>query len=151
MIDLIVIGGGAAGVFAAIQAKAAHPEASVLLLEKSAVLLSKVRVSGGGRCNVTHACFEPRKLVEFYPRGKRELLGPFHRFSPKETLRWFEERGALLKAEPDGRIFPVSDCSETIIATLLGEAEGSGLRFEPSSGSNGFCRGFRSCFRIRRY
>ncbi len=122
MIDLIVIGGGAAGMFAAIQAKIARPEASVVLLEKSAVLLAKVRVSGGGRCNVTHHCFEPRKLVESYPRGAKELLGAFHRFSPRQTIDWFEERGAKLKAEADGRIFPITDCSETIIETLLKEA-----------------------------
>ena len=113
--------------FAAIQAKAARPEAEVVLLEKSAVLLAKVRVSGGGRCNVTHACFEPRKLVENYPRGAKELLGPFHRFSSRETVQWFEERGAKLKVEGDGRMFSVTDSSETIIATLLGEAKRIGV------------------------
>lgn len=122
MIDLIVIGGGAAGIFAAIQAKTAYPAASVVVLERSAVLLAKVRVSGGGRCNVTHHCFEPRKLIEAYPRGSKELLGPFHRFSPRETVDWFETRGTKLKVEADGRMFPVTDCSETIIETLLKEA-----------------------------
>src|SRR5690606_32081346 len=127
MIDLIVIGGGAAGIFAAIQAKAAYSTARVVLLERSAVLLSKVRVSGGGRCNVTHHCFEPRKWVEAYPRGAKELLGPFHHFSPKETIEWFEERGAQLKVEGDGRMFPVTDSSETIIETLMGEAKKLGI------------------------
>jgi predicted Rossmann fold flavoprotein len=120
--DFIVIGGGAAGVFAAIQAKEANPKAKVLLLEKSAVLLAKVRVSGGGRCNVTHSCFDPRLLVQNYPRGNQQLLGPFHRFQPRDTIAWFEERGVPLKTEADGRIFPCSDQSESIISCLLGQA-----------------------------
>lgn len=122
MNDLIVIGGGAAGVFGAIMAKTAHPEASVLLLEKTAVLLAKVRISGGGRCNVTHSCFDPALLVKNYPRGDRELLGPFHRFQPRDTIQWFESRGVVLKTEADGRIFPATNKSETIIETLLKEA-----------------------------
>lgn len=116
--DQIVIGGGASGVFAAIAAKEAAPEASVALLEKSATLLAKVRVSGGGRCNVTHACFDPRRLVEYYPRGGRELLGPFSRFQPRDTIAWFEKRGVKLKTEEDGRVFPVTNTSETIIDCL---------------------------------
>ncbi len=123
MYDLIVIGGGAAGLFAALSAKAAHAKANVVLLEKSAVLLAKVRISGGGRCNVTHQCFDPTKLIQNYPRGGQELRGPFHRFQPQDTMQWFESRGAALKAEPDGRIFPVTDSSETIINTLLQEAK----------------------------
>lgn len=110
----IVIGGGAAGVFAAIQNKA-------LLLEKTARPLSKVRISGGGRCNVTHACFDPHQLILNYPRGGKELLGPFHYFQPQDTIEWFEKRGVLLKTEKDGRIFPVTDQSETIINCLLSQ------------------------------
>lgn len=121
--DLIVLGGGAAGIFAAINAKLAHPTANVLLLEKNAVLLTKVRISGGGRCNVTHACFDPKQLVKNYPRGEKELLGPFHVFQPSDTIKWFESKGALLKTEADGRIFPQTDQSETIIQTLLKEAD----------------------------
>jgi predicted Rossmann fold flavoprotein len=121
--DLIVIGGGAAGVFAALSAKAANPQAKVALLEKSAVLLAKVRISGGGRCNVTHFCFDPAQLIQNYPRGGKELRGPFHRFQPRDTMHWFETRGALLKAESDGRVFPITDSSETIIHTLLSEAK----------------------------
>lgn len=121
--DILVIGGGAAGVFAAITAKAAHPEKKVILLEKTAVLLVKVKVSGGGRCNVTHACFDPNLLVKNYPRGEKELLGPFHRFQPLDTIQWFESRGTELKTEGDGRMFPVTDSSETIIQTLLLEAK----------------------------
>lgn len=109
--------------FAALSAKAAKPAAKVVLLEKSAVLLAKVRVSGGGRCNVTHKCFDPAQLVQNYPRGGQELRGPFHRFQPQDTIQWFESRGALLKAESDGRIFPITDRSETIINVLLDEAK----------------------------
>ncbi len=127
MFDCIVIGGGAAGVFAAISAQSAHPSSSVLLLEKSAVLLAKVRVSGGGRCNVTHSCFEPAALIRNYPRGSKELLGPFHRFQPKDTIEWFSSRGVNLKTEEDGRIFPITDSSETIIDCLLNEARASGV------------------------
>lgn len=119
----LIIGGGAAGIFAAICAKAAHPEENVAVLEKSAVLLAKVRISGGGRCNVTHACFDPYLLVKNYPRGEKELLGPFHRFQPRDIVQWFESRGIKLKTEADGRIFPVTDSSETIIETLVNEAK----------------------------
>jgi predicted Rossmann fold flavoprotein len=123
MYDLIVIGGGAAGLFAALSAKAANPTAKVALLEKSSVLLAKVRISGGGRCNVTHFCFDPERLIQNYPHGARELRGPFHRFQPQDTINWFESRGAALKAESDGRVFPISDSSETIISVLLNEAK----------------------------
>lgn len=125
--DLIVVGGGAAGIFAALSAKAAKPMARIALLEKSAVLLAKVRISGGGRCNVTHSCFDPAKLIQNYPRGSRELRGPFHRFQPRDTMQWFESRGTALKTESDGRVFPVTDSSETIIRTLLDEAKSLGI------------------------
>lgn len=120
---ILVIGGGAAGFFSALVAKTASPSAHVTLFEKTARLLSKVRISGGGRCNVTHACFDPRELVKHYPRGHRELLGPFHRFQPRDTIAWFESRGVRLKTEEDGRIFPCSDSSEEIIQCLLAEAQ----------------------------
>jgi predicted Rossmann fold flavoprotein len=124
---IAIVGGGAAGIFAAITAKQLSPEASVIVLEKSAVLLSKVRVSGGGRCNVTHACFDPKQLVNNYPRGYRELLGPFHRFQPRDTIEWFESRSVALKIENDGRMFPVTDSSQTIIDCLLSEARELGV------------------------
>jgi predicted Rossmann fold flavoprotein len=127
MKTIIILGGGAAGIFSAISAKTAHPKASVLLIEKSAALLAKVRVSGGGRCNVTHACFDPRILTSFYPRGQKELLGPFHRFGPRSTIAWFEQRGVALKIENDGRVFPQSDSSETIIKCLITEAKTLGV------------------------
>jgi len=127
MHDLIIIGGGAAGIFAAITAKAAHPSLKVLVLEKTAVLLSKVRISGGGRCNVTHACFDPHILTQNYPRGTKELKSAFHRFQPRHMVEWFEERGVILKTERDGRIFPTTDRSQTIIDCLLNEANRLGV------------------------
>lgn len=123
----IIIGGGAAGVFAAIRCKTVDPPSRVILLEKTNQLLSKVRISGGGRCNVTHACFEPLQLAKHYPRGSKELVGPFHYFQPKDTLAWFEERGVLLKTEEDGRLFPTTDSSETIIRCLMSEASLAGV------------------------
>lgn len=117
-----VIGGGAAGFFGALAAKTFHPQAGVTIFEKSSQLLAKVRISGGGRCNVTHACFDPRELVKNYPRGHRELLGPFTRFQPRDTIEWFESRGVHLKTEEDGRIFPVSDRSQEVIDCLVTEA-----------------------------
>lgn len=127
MIRIVVLGGGAAGFFGAIKAKAENPDASVILLEKAAVLLSKVRISGGGRCNVTHACFDPKQLIQNYPRGSRELLGPFNHFQPQDTVEWFESRGVRLKVEDDGRMFPVTDSSETIIQCLMAEAKRVGV------------------------
>lgn len=119
----VVVGGGAAGFYAAITAKQFYPEVPVILLEKHGQLLSKVRVSGGGRCNVTSSCFEPKILIQNYPRGSKELLGPFNRFQPKDTIAWFQERGVDLKVEPDGRMFPTTDSSQTIIDCLMKEAK----------------------------
>lgn len=121
--DLIVIGGGAAGMFNAINVATLFPDKKVLVVEKSNKLLAKVKISGGGRCNVTHACFDPKELIRYYPRGARELLSVFSRFSPLETAMWFAERGVKLKTEEDGRMFPITDSSQTIIDCLLKEAE----------------------------
>ena len=125
--DLIVIGGGAAGFFTAIRVGELRPGSRILILEKGSKVLQKVRISGGGRCNVTHACFEPRQLVKNYPRGNRELLGPFHRFQPGDTIDWFEKHGVELKIEPDGRMFPVSDKSATIVDCLTQAALQAGV------------------------
>ncbi len=121
--DLIIIGGGAAGFFAALNVAKLSPKASVLLLEKSPNLLGKVKISGGGRCNVTNACFIPAELAKNYPRGRKELLGPFHQFQPADTFAWFEERGVQLKTEGDNRVFPESNSSQTIIDCFLNEAK----------------------------
>lgn len=134
MIDVAIIGGGAAGFFAAINIQQKHPRWRVVIFEKSATLLGKVKVSGGGRCNVTHACYDPTELVRYYPRGQRELLSVFKRFSPPDTLRWFEKRGVKIKAESDGRMFPVTDNSETIIHCFLNECRQSGVIIKTREG-----------------
>lgn len=126
---IIVIGGGAAGFFGAVTCASAHPYAQVTLLEAGRQPLSKVRISGGGRCNVTHACFEPALLVQNYPRGSKALRGAFTRFNAKDTVAWFESQGVKLKTESDGRMFPVTDDSETIVNCLVKAAEDAGVRF----------------------
>ena len=140
-----VIGGGAAGFFAAI-ACAETGGGPVVLLEKSSQLLAKVKISGGGRCNVTHACFDPAVLVTRYPRGGRELRGPLHQFQPTDTIAWFEGRGVKLKTEADGRMFPITDRSETIIQCLMDAASASGVEIFTRTGVVGAERsagGFR--------
>ena len=119
--NLIVIGGGAAGFFGAISAAQAGLQ-NILILERGPEILTKVRISGGGRCNVTHNCYEPRELVENYPRGIKNLMGAFHRFQPADTITWFEGQGVELKVEADGRMFPTTDKSETIINALTSAA-----------------------------
>lgn len=125
--DLIVVGGGAAGFFTAAHLKTLQPDAGILILEKQAQILQKVKISGGGRCNVTHACFDPKELTTYYPRGQKELLGPFHRFGPAETVRWFAERGVTLHTEADGRMFPSSNQSQTIIDCLCSHTLNKGV------------------------
>ena len=122
--DVIIAGGGAAGFFTAINIAEANPKARIAILERGKEVLSKVRISGGGRCNVTHACFIPNELVKFYPRGEKELRGPFNRFCSGDTIEWFEKHGVALKIEDDGRMFPVTDSSQTIINCFM-EAAGS--------------------------
>lgn len=128
---IIVIGGGAAGFFGAITCKAFDPESEVIILEKTNKLLSKVKVSGGGRCNVTHACFDNNVLLKNYPRGHKELRKTFQQFSTKDTIAWFQSRGVKLKTEADGRMFPVSDSSESIIECLVSEANMLGVKIWP--------------------
>jgi len=130
---LIIIGGGAAGFFAAINAAELNPDLEVIILEGSNNVLQKVKVSGGGRCNVTHACFTPNELVEFYPRGKKELRGPFHQFMTGDTMEWFENRGVLLKIEDDNRVFPASNSSQTIIDCFLESAKNAGVILKTST------------------
>jgi len=119
MYDIIIIGGGAAGFFAAINAAEKNKDLKIAILERGKDVLQKVRVSGGGRCNVTHACFEPATLINYYPRGKEKLLEPFRKFQPTDTIEWFENHGVKIKKEADGRMFPVSNSSQSIIECFL--------------------------------
>lgn len=129
----VIIGGGAAGFFCAVNAARMHPEAEVILLERTSKLLSKVKVSGGGRCNVTHACFDIVDMSKRYPRGGNFVKKAFHQFFTTDTIQWFEERGVKLKAEADGRMFPVTDSSQTIIDCLLREASIYGVKIRMNS------------------
>lgn len=117
--DVVIVGGGAAGFFTAINCAELNPKLKIAILERGGNVLSKVKVSGGGRCNVTHAEFVPQELVKYYPRGEKELLGPFHTFMTGDTMQWFEERGVPLKIEDDGRVFPESNNSQSIIDCFL--------------------------------
>jgi predicted Rossmann fold flavoprotein len=124
---LVVAGGGAAGFFCAITAARLNPGIKVVLVEKTGKLLSKVKVSGGGRCNVTHACFSIPDMVKKYPRGSHFVKKTFHQFFTTDTIQWFEERGVRLKTEEDGRMFPETNSSQTIIDCLLQEAQKYGV------------------------
>ncbi|MBL4939326.1 MAG: NAD(P)/FAD-dependent oxidoreductase [Lutibacter sp.] len=137
MKKFIIIGGGAAGFFAAINAAEMNSELEVIILEGGNDVLQKVKVSGGGRCNVTNACFTPNELIEFYPRGKKELRGPFHQFMTGDTMEWFESRGVPLKIEDDNRIFPASNSSQTIINCFLELADKLGVKVLKSTRVNG--------------
>ena len=128
MLKITVIGGGAAGFFSAITCAKTYPQARVTLLEAGRQLLAKVRISGGGRCNVTHACFDPGVLVQNYPRGGKALRGAFTRFQPRDTVEWFAGHGVKLKTEEDGRMFPITDDSGTIVNCLIRAAEDAGVK-----------------------
>ena len=123
---IAIIGGGAAGYFAAITAAEANPSAQVTIYEQSKRTLTKVKISGGGRCNVTHNCLDPKELATRYPRGAHELRGAFHRWQPQDTIDWFAARGVATKAEPDGRMFPTTDDSQTIIDCFHKAAQSAG-------------------------
>jgi len=129
-----IVGAGAAGFFAAITCAQSNPHAEVTLYEATAHPLAKVRISGGGRCNVTHACYDPRELVRHYPRGARELLGAFHRWQPRDMIAWLIARGVPLKTETDGRIFPVSDNSMDIVNCLRRAAAEAGVTLRLRTG-----------------
>ncbi|MFV0540118.1 MAG: NAD(P)/FAD-dependent oxidoreductase [Aestuariibaculum sp.] len=126
--DIIIVGGGAAGFFTAINIAEQNPKLKVCILEKGKTGLQKVKISGGGRCNVTHAEFIPQALVKYYPRGEKELLGPFHKFMTGDTVEWFAKHGVELKTEPDGRMFPKSNSSQTIIDCFVNEAKKHGVK-----------------------
>jgi predicted Rossmann fold flavoprotein len=137
---LIVIGGGAAGFFCAVNAARLHPGLEVIILEKTNKLLSKVRISGGGRCNVTHALFDITEMSKRYPRGQNFVKKTFHQFFTKDTIEWFEERGVELKTEADGRMFPVTDSSETIVDCLFKEVNKYGVQVKMNTGVTGLIR-----------
>lgn len=130
--DIIIIGGGASGFFTAVNIAEGNPTLKILILERGKEVLQKVKISGGGRCNVTHAEFIPKELSKNYPRGERELKGPFHTFMTGDVMEWFEERGVSLKIEDDGRVFPVSNSSQTILDCFLREAKKYKIQIETS-------------------
>ena len=127
-VSVVVVGGGAAGFFGAIACASQHPHSRVTLLEAARQPLAKVRISGGGRCNVTHACFDPALLVQHYPRGGKALRSPFSRFQARDTVAWFESHGVTLKTEADGRMFPITDDSATIVTCLMQTAKAMGVK-----------------------
>ena len=133
-LSVVVAGGGAAGFFGAIACAEANPHTRVMLFEKGPQFLAKVRISGGGRCNVTHRAFEQREFATRYPRGEHALISPLHRFSAADTVKWFEDRGVTLKTESDGRIFPTTDSSQTVIDCLLREARRNNIELRANSG-----------------
>lgn len=132
-LKVAVVGGGAAGFFGAIAAASSNPHSQVTLYEAGPQPLAKVRISGGGRCNVTHHCFDPAVLVQNYPRGGKALRGAFSRFQPKDTVEWFTQRGVKLKTEADGRMFPTTDDSATIVDCLMGAARQAGVKIQTRS------------------
>lgn len=146
--DIVIVGGGAAGFFASIVCAEACKGASVTLLEAGAQFLSKVRISGGGRCNVTHACYDPRILAESYPRGGQALIGPFHRFQPRDVTTWFSERGVELKTEGDGRMFPKTDSFQTIVDCLVSAAREAGVKMRHQVGLKSVTRSEDSRFKL---
>jgi predicted Rossmann fold flavoprotein len=146
--DVIVVGGGPAGFFAAIRCAESNPKLDVLIIEKASQTLGKVIISGGGRCNVTHACFEPAQLITNYPRGGNELRGAFTRFQPKDTVQWFESRGVKLKTEADGRMFPSTDDSNTIADCLRESAREAGVRVELRTSLLGVEKSSKGGFRL---
>lgn len=145
---IAVIGGGAAGFFGAIQI-ASEGTCEVALLEKGKQFLSKVKISGGGRCNVTHHCLDPETLSKNYPRGEKELRWAFETFGPKDTIRWYEERDVFLKTEADGRMFPITDSSETILQTLFQEAKKNGVKLKTDMEIHSVTSVSNSDFRIK--
>lgn len=146
--DVVIAGGGPAGFFAAIHCAELNPNLRLLILEKASQTLGKVLISGGGRCNVTHACFDPAKLITFYPRGGNELRGAFSRFQAADTVEWFESRGVKLKTETDGRMFPVTDLSDTIAEALRSAAKKAGVEVRVGASLLGVERESKNSFRL---
>lgn len=138
--NIAVIGGGAAGFFAALSCRQHHPAARITIYEKSGKLLAKVKISGGGRCNVTHACFQNSKLIKHYPRGEKALKKVFAQFTTTDTIQWYKSRGVQLKAEEDGRMFPITDDSQTIIDTLMNQVRKAGIDIRLNQGIRAMSR-----------
>jgi predicted Rossmann fold flavoprotein len=143
-----IVGGGAAGFFAALACADSGCDAKIVVIEKGPQFLSKVRISGGGRCNVTHACFVTREFAAHYPRGGQELIGPFQQFQASDTVAWFTARGVELKAENDGRMFPVTDSSQTVVDCLLGGARKAGVKLILNCGVEGVARNAGGGFKL---
>jgi predicted Rossmann fold flavoprotein len=137
---IVIVGGGAAGFFAALACAESRRDAEIFILEKTSQFLSKVKISGGGRCNVTHACFDARELTTRYPRGERALIAPFQQFQAADTVAWFGQRGVKLKTEPDGRMFPTTDSSQTIIDCLMNAANEAGIKLRTNCGVEGVAK-----------
>jgi predicted Rossmann fold flavoprotein len=137
---IVVVGGGAAAFFAALACAELRRDAEILILEKTSQFLSKVKISGGGRCNVTHACFDERELTSCYPRGERALIAPFKQFQAADTVAWFEKHGVKLKTEADGRMFPTTDSSQTIIDCLMNSANEAGIELKSNCGVEGVAK-----------
>jgi predicted Rossmann fold flavoprotein len=131
---IVIVGGGAAGFFAAITCAEARRDAEIFILEKTSHFLSKVKISGGGRCNVAHACFDARELTTRYPRGERALIAPFQQFQAADTVAWFERHGVMLKTEADGRMFPVTDSSQSIVDCLINAASAVEIKLKTNCG-----------------
>ena len=145
---IIIVGGGAAGFFAAITCAEGDPSAQVTLIEKGQKFLTKVRISGGGRCNVTHQCFDARDLSTRFPRGSQELIGAFNRFQPGDAIAWFGERGVELKVEADGRMFPSTDTSQTIVDALIQAASNAGVKLRLECGVDSVTKQVDGGFRL---
>jgi predicted Rossmann fold flavoprotein len=144
-----IVGGGAAGLFAALACAEAGYAGEIVIVERGPEFLAKVRISGGGRCNVTHACFDVREFVTRFPRGGRELIGPFNRFQARDTVKWFTTRGVKLKTESDGRMFPVTDSSQTVIDCLLGCARRAGVKLMANCGVEAVARPAHGGFELK--
>lgn len=138
--SVVIVGGGAAGFFAAVNCAEANPDCHVTILEKSPRFLSKVKISGGGRCNVTHACFDPRELARYYPRGEHPLIASFQSFQPRDTIEWFRARGVEMYTLPDGCLFPVSDSSQTVIDCFYNAAQAAGVNMRVNAGVTAITR-----------
>ena len=145
---IVIAGGGAAGFFAALVCAELRRDAEIFILEKTSHFLSKVKISGGGRCNVTHACFNARELTTRYPRGERALISPFKQFQAVDTIAWFEQRGVKLKTEADGRMFPTTDSSQTIIDCLMNAASEVGIKLKINSNVGSVVKKFDGGFAV---